>query len=182
MNAGCRYCTPVLVLAAGLGLTPQAEAAKEKFVRSKPHVNIGTVGHASATETAVVFLRTAVPSADPSSAPPCDGVEGELVVYEPGAADPGRTTGPAAVRELVETQRHAVSLAGPGEIFSVELGPGSGGGLRRVTTLDFRFDDPDAARRCGLETSVQVHDSSSGETRTVHFKGYRPQFYLRTSD
>ncbi len=34
------------IAAGGLSLSEPAEAAKEKFERNKPHVNVGTIGHA----------------------------------------------------------------------------------------------------------------------------------------
>jgi hypothetical protein len=63
---------PGLSLATGLRATPQVEAAKKTFARSKLHVNIGTIGRAGTTETASLFLRAGAPPAAAPSAPPCD--------------------------------------------------------------------------------------------------------------
>jgi hypothetical protein len=51
-----------------------------------------------------------------------------------------------------------------------------------VSAIDRRFEDPGAPRRWGLESSLQVPDSATGETRAVEFATYRPQFYFRTVD
>jgi len=63
------------LLMAALLVPAVAHAAKEKFVRSKPHVNIGTIGHVDGTESLVFTLSlVGLPGAGalpPGTAPSC---------------------------------------------------------------------------------------------------------------
>jgi hypothetical protein len=49
---------------------PDAFAAKEKFVRNKPHVNVGTIGPASSGTPA--GSMTMAPTETPDTAPDCE--------------------------------------------------------------------------------------------------------------
>ena len=64
--------------------------AKEKFVRSKPHVNIGTIGHVDHGKTTLTSAITCVlhkkvlPRPEPMTAlttPPRKGKEGLLLIF-----------------------------------------------------------------------------------------------------
>jgi hypothetical protein len=69
-------------------LVPSAAwAAKEKFVRSKPHVNIGTIGHVDSAESLLVTLSlVGLPAVTPGASQSCSA---ELGVRVRDAAKPG---------------------------------------------------------------------------------------------
>nr|WP_208913963.1 GTP-binding protein [[Haemophilus] ducreyi] len=100
--------------------------SKEKFERTKPHVNVGTIGH----------------------------------------VDHGKTTLTAAITTVL-----AKHFGGAARAFDQEIERGQV--LAKPGTITPHTD---------FESEVYVLSKEEGGRHTPFFKGYRPQFYFRTTD
>lgn len=101
-----RHLFRCVALLAALLLPAFAQAAKEKFVRDKPHVNIGTIGHVDNSSESLsltlslVGLPTSGDSAGPSLMPRCSG-SFDIRILESSALD-----GPAVFERRVELEQN----------------------------------------------------------------------------
>jgi hypothetical protein len=144
--------------AIGLALLAgPAGAAKEKFVRDKPHVNIGTIGHVDHGKTTLnVSIALIAPAlqADPDApAPECSG-RFDLRVLD------GDDPGGAALAEMLGAR------LGPDQTLHLEFdGPAPGRDpvvfeMVSVVARELRGVD---GRRCVLRGAVEVRDRETGE-------------------
>jgi hypothetical protein len=160
-------------LGAAIGLAllaGPAEAAKEKFVRDKPHVNVGTIGHVDHGKTTLnvsVGLIAPALQADPEApAPECSGLfdlrvlDGDDPAGAPLAERLGARLGPD------ETVHLEFEGPAPGrdpvvfETFSVVA--------RELRGVD--------GRRCVLRGLVEVRDRETGET--LRARVLRPEDFV----
>jgi hypothetical protein len=176
-----RYLMAAMALALLLAAsTDTAFAAKEKFVRSKPHVNVGTIGHVDQGKSLVtLFVRTAASVIDP---PGICKFKGEVIVSVLGAQKTDRSNDGVVIRELDEYMRIPLVLENQNEVAEIPLDfqedPNS---PRQTFHLNIVSDSPKESDPCGLEVSVDEKDAQSGEggRHTPFFSNYRPQFYFR---
>ena len=166
-----------LVLAAS---TDAALAAKEKFVRSKPHVNIGTIGHVDqGNDVVTLFVRTAASVID---RPQSCAFEGDVIVSVLGDEERDRSSGRVVIRELVEHERIHVVLEDQKEVAEIALYlPQDSNSHRQTYHVNIVSSSPKLSDPCGLEVSIDEKDAQTqeGGRHTPFFTSYRPQFYFR---
>jgi len=173
------------IVALSMLMTGTANASEEKFVRSKPHVNIGTIGHTGASESAVLSLRTV----DLANARGQDAVcvfAGSIRVSVPvEPTDPSVRDHTPGIAEwepltLMDVRvREGEVLQMPLELPSFPTGPIP---LRQTWLVEVVPEDRarPVGESCDVEWGISVFDPATGESRgryTPFFKGYRPQFY-----
>jgi hypothetical protein len=171
------------VVALSLLPSGAAEAAKEKFVRSKPHVNVGTIAHAGISESAVLSLRTVDVAPERGQDVLCI-LAGSIIVSVPvDSRDADLPPSEASISEfrpwishdvrVLEDQLLQLELESPTPLADRE-------GVRQTWLVEVRPDERarPVGESCTVEWLVQVFDPATGQS----FAKYRPQFYLRTND
>jgi len=159
-----------------------AFAAKEKFERTKPHVNVGTSASKATGELAVATVRLAVPTENQGGGPECS-FEGTAIVSS--LTGYSGSSSVETTDTLEEISTHDVDLSSSRQVMVIPLNIPPTGALRQHFLFEVLSGDTKSKDRCGLDVSVDVFDSSTGESRARHkpfFTNYRPQFYLRTTD
>jgi hypothetical protein len=149
MDAGFHKLTLVALIAATLVSSETALAAKAKFERTKPHVNVGTIGHQGVSILAT-NLRSNLD--DPT---PCD-FSGELLATD---NTPDRLAPDEVLRvpiELAEGASLAVPIPHP-------LHPAPDG-MRREISVEISPDET-SDRRCSIATAVVGYDSDFQSTQ-----------------
>lgn len=176
-----RYLMATMAVAFVLAAsTDSAFAAKEKFVRSKPHVNVGTIGHVDQGKSLVtLFVRTAASVIDP---PGICKFKGEVIVSVLGNPKNDRSNDGVVIRELDEYMRIPLMLENQNEVAEIPLAlPDDLNSPRQTFHLNIVSSRPKESDPCGLEVSVDEKDAQTGEggRHTPIFNNYRPQFYFR---
>jgi len=162
MTLGSRALA-ALAATALLGLaTGEAFAAKEKFVRNKPHVNIGTIGHVDhgkTTLTTSISLISPESQVDPDAASAtCSGrFEIRILNGEDPAGAPFDVVSDIQLREN-ETFHH--DFDGPGRSAAAS---GEETFFELVSIVAQEMTDVDG-RDCILRGAVEVRDRDTGAT------------------
>jgi hypothetical protein len=147
-----RAASALAALLALLLLGPgEALASKEKFVRTKPHVNVGTIGKIEGRTVAATLALVELPDAWPLGAlRPCSGVFDVRVVPAEGGTPFAETRDVRVTPD--EPLGFAFRAADVGARGAVHL---------EIVARDMRLVD---GRRCILRGSVEVTEEASGET------------------
>jgi hypothetical protein len=149
---------PVIMAAslAVLVLAPTgAEAAKEKFERTKPHVNVSTVQVQGESLSLVVSLLEPQALVDPDRDPP--GESPCSANYELRILDAGRAGGPP----LAE-QSAASPPAGTAHVFRWDS-PRGAGPMPVHAVLVVRDADGIDGKTCILRGSLELRDPATGQ-------------------
>jgi hypothetical protein len=164
-----------------------AHAAKEKFVRSKPHVNVGTMNQVGASEVAILSLRPVDLSPGAGSDTICV-LQGTVQVSVPAASrSSSATDGVVDAADFVLWRRDLVRVR-EGQLLQIplDLPPADPAQypLPRAFLVEI-LPDPappgQSSPHCDVEWLVQVSDPAAGTTGPLSTK-YRPQFYVRSMD
>ena len=156
--------------------------AKEKFERTKPHVNVGTNGSIGPGESAIASVRLSVPSANKDVGPSCsfDGIA-ILSTNLPGGSTEATV---ASVERLEEAFTIDVVISDSRDVVLIPFNLAAEQGRRIHYLLEMLSNDTLSMDQCGLDVAVDVFAFGSGETvarHTPYFANYRPQFFFRTT-
>lgn len=173
------FCFAVMMVASSWS----AHAAKEKFQRTKPHVNVGTIGSIGSGQGALASIRLAVPSANEDGEPSCafDGIA-VLSTNFPGVS--GSDTA-ATVQRFDEAFTVDVVLSDSRDVALIPLDLHAPPDMFVHFLFEVLTSDSVSMDQCGLDVGVDVMNLTTGEVVTRHkpfFSNYRPQFYFRTTD
>ncbi len=173
-----RWSSVLVACAVGcLLVAGTAEASKEKFVRVKPHVNVGTLGQLGGGEGLLLSLRTVDETPGGEDAVRCTFVGWiELSLAEELRADPTAAFD-VRVLGLGQPERTPVRVS-DGELVQVgTAGAPAGGPLTGTFAVRVVADDRRSrpvGEHCGLDLLVHVYDLTTGETRETQVVRYRP--------
>jgi hypothetical protein len=163
-----RQTSSVATLVVVLLLPGAAHAAKEKFVRDKPHVNIGTIGHVdhSAESLSVTLSLVKLPGADGGSSlvPRCTGVFDIHILYADDLAGMSFAESDPIELEQNESKTFDARPASPRDA-SVPL-------LYKVTVKGRNIDGV----HCVFRGAVEVRNSY--ESRTTRLLPLRPEDFI----
>jgi hypothetical protein len=164
-----------------------AYAAKEKFVRTKPHVNVGTLNQVGASEIASLTLRPV----DLSPAGAADTIcvlQGTVQVSVPAASRASGSGDEVVDAADFQVWRLHRVLVREGQLLQIPLDlppdDSSRYPLPRAFLVEILTDPVPpglSSPHCDVEWLVQVSDPGAGTTGTVS-TSYRPQFHLRRMD
>ncbi|MDR8067286.1 GTP-binding protein, partial [Burkholderia cenocepacia] len=148
--------------------------AKEKFERTKPHVNVGTIGHVDHGKTTLTAAITTVLTKK---------FGGEAKAYDQIDAAPeekarGITINTAHV-EYETANRHYAHVDCPGHADCILLRGTKREDVERGQVL---AKPGSITPHTHFTAEVYVLSKDEGGRHTPFFNNYRPQFYFRTTD
>ena len=160
-----------------------AYAAKAKFERTKPHVNVGTIGPIGQGQGAIASVRLAAPSTNGDSGPSCD-FDGIAILSTNFPGVSGSDTA-ATVQRFNEVFTVDVVLSDTRDVALIPLDLQAPPGAILHFLFEVLTNDTVSMDQCGLDVGVDIFDLATGGLVTRHtpsFSNYRPQFYFRTPD
>jgi hypothetical protein len=158
-----------------------AEAAKAKFERSKPHVNVGTTGSYGPGEGAVASLRLFAPSLNENEMPPCS-FQG-IAVLSTNTPGRGLRESTQAVDAFREEFTIDVMLDDPKDLLRIPFNVEAQADKRLSYLFEVLSNDSNSMDQCGLDIVIELYDLQTGMTvgtETPVHNQYRPQSYIRT--